>query len=130
MGHRIKDLDTCVAVDVDGGRFLGAVNAGISVRRGTVMKVDRHCCQCSVHGCTAYFDGDEGVEDTNSRLEGCEVLVLVRENTELGWRYSQAYSSGDVLLGWLEPCISLGLRAGLVSALSTTRKRTLTFPQT
>ena len=57
----------------------------------------------------ADLDGDDGVEGADGGLEGLEVAVLVREDTEVARVDAQTDSGVDVLLGRLEPGVTLSL---------------------
>ena len=74
-------------------------------------------------GGTANLDGNNGVKDPDGRLERLEVLVLVREHAEVPIVHSKADTSVDILLGRLEPRISLGLdERRMVSMGARTRR--------
>ena len=60
-------------------------------------------------GGAAHLDGDDGVEGADGGLEGLEVAVLVREDTEVARVDAQTYSGVHVLLGRLEPGVTLSL---------------------
>ena len=61
----------------------------------------------------ANLDGDDGVEGADGGLEGLEVAVLVREDTEVARVDAQTDSGVDVLLGRLEPGVTLRLQGGV-----------------
>ena len=68
---------------------------------------DVHCGQRSMDSRAADLDGHERVEDANGGLEGDEVAILIGKNAKLSRLDTEADSSRDVLLGWLEPCVPL-----------------------
>ena len=73
-----------------------------------------HSRQGSMDGRAAHLDGDDGVEDPNGSLEGLEVAVLVRKDTELVVRHAEADSGVHVLFRGLEPGIPLRLPENVV----------------
>lgn len=59
--------------------------------------------------CTASLDGYDRIQGADCRLKGLEVVILVGEETELPIVYTQTDTSMNVLLGWFEPSVPLGL---------------------
>lgn len=62
-----------------------------------------------MHSCAPDLDGDDGVEDADSGLEGLEVAVLIGEDAEVVVGNAEADAGVNVLLGGLEPCVTLCL---------------------
>ena len=58
---------------------------------------------------TADLDRDDWVQRADRRLEGLQVGVVVREHAETTSTDSKTHTRIDVLLGWLEPSITLSL---------------------
>jgi hypothetical protein len=58
----------------------------------------------------AYLDSDNGVQDTDCRLERLQEAVLVREHAVLACLDTKADACVDVLGGRLEPCVALRLQ--------------------
>lgn len=56
------------------------------------------------------LDGDDGVEDADSGLEWLKEAVLVREDAILPILDTKADTSVDILNGWLQPSVALGLK--------------------
>ena len=77
-----------------------------------------HASQGGVDGGAASLDSDDGVECTHRSLERLEVAVLVGENAEAAWVYTKTNTDMDVLLGRLEPRITLSLQTRLAAALN------------
>ena len=69
-----------------------------------------HSGQRSMDSGAASLHRDDGVEDSDGGLEGLEILVLVREDTEMVVVHPQTNARVDVLLRGLEPRIPLCLR--------------------
>jgi hypothetical protein len=57
-----------------------------------------------------YFDSDNGVQNTDCRLERLQEAVLVREHAVLACLDTKADACVDVLGGRLEPCVALRLQ--------------------
>ena len=75
-------------------------------------------------GSAANLDRDDGVEDTDGDLERLEILVLVREHTEVVVVHPEADTRVNVLLRWLEPRIALRLEQKRQSAYRAQARRT------
>lgn len=59
---------------------------------------------------TAGLDRYDGIQSSDRSLKGLKVAVLVWKDTELPIVYTETYTSVNVLLGRLEPSITLGLQ--------------------
>lgn len=68
-----------------------------------------HHGERSMDGRASNLYGNDRVEDTDSGLEGLEIVVLVGENTKTTVVYTETDTGVNVLLGGFEPGISLGL---------------------
>ena len=74
-----------------------------------------HSGQRSMDSGATSLHRDDGVEDSDGGLEGLEILVLVREDTEMVVVHPQTNARVDVLLRGLEPRIPLSLSHRSVS---------------
>lgn len=57
----------------------------------------------------AHLDRDDGVEGADGGLKGFEVAVLVGEDTEVACVDTETDTGVDILLGRLEPGVTLSL---------------------
>jgi hypothetical protein len=78
--------------------------------QGTGNPFDLHRAQRHVDSRAAYLDSDNGVQDTDCRLERLQEAVLVREHAVLACLDTKADACVDVLGGRLEPCVALRLQ--------------------
>lgn len=60
---------------------------------------------------TPHLDRDYGIQEADRCLKGRKVVVLVRKYTEVTGFDAETDPGRKILLGWLEPSITLSLSA-------------------
>lgn len=67
--HGLKDLYPGIIIDVNGIRIGVPANVNVSTIAGNATTTALHSAEGDINRCAAHFDGDDGVQQTDSSLK-------------------------------------------------------------